>query len=182
MKVKNIIYGVDGMLEYQALINVGEAKMKIPFTNGSTNEAGRMPATFRTSNPVVQMAIENSNEFKKGFIRKVHEALTGDDVYIESEHVALAKSTVAEHPTVNEAGKQAEQTVESKEEPEAEKIEPQKDEAQTVETVTTKEFSCNDDAKDFFETEFGIKRSSMRTRADITSVGLAHGIEVKFTD
>lgn len=167
------------MLEYQALINVGEAKMKIPFTNGSTNEAGRMPATFRTSNPVVQMAIENSNEFKKGFIRKVHEALTGDDVYIESEHVALAKAVVVEQQTEQPA---AEETLKQRAKAASEPIETEGTEQPKVETVTTKEFSCNDDAKDFFETEFGTKRSSMRTRADITSVGLAHGIEVKFTD
>src|SRR3712207_8629315 len=39
---------------------VGSAKMKIPFTNGSTNESGRTPATFSTSNPIIQLAIENS--------------------------------------------------------------------------------------------------------------------------
>lgn len=178
MKVKNIIYGVDGMLEYQALINVGEAKMKIPFTNGSTNEAGRMPATFRTSNPVVQMAIENSNEFKKGFIRKVHEALTGDDVYIESEHVALSGgSAVVQRDTQPKSEEKAE-----RQETNVTADESFSKGVGKACGVITREFSCNDDAKDFFETEFGIKRSSMRTRADITSVGLAHGIEVKFTD
>lgn len=171
MKVKNIIYGVPGMLEYQALIDVGQAKMKIPFTNGSTNEAGRMPATFSTCNPIVQMAIERSNEFQKGFIVKVHSAPTDDDVYIESEHVALAKAVAAEQQAVQPA-KQAEPATETKEETKA----------QSAEAVTAKEFTCNDDAKDFFETEFGAKRSSMRTRADIIAVGKSHGIEVKFTD
>ena len=72
MKKRKIIYGVAGMLDYQALIKVGSAKMKISFTNGSSNEAGRTPATFSTDNPIIQLAIENSKEFKSGLITKIH--------------------------------------------------------------------------------------------------------------
>ena len=190
MKRKNIIYGVSGMMEYQALIKVGGAKMKIPFTNGSSNEAGRTPATFSTSNAVVQLAIENSTEFKSGFIYVYHSVGTDEDVYIESEHVELqakgertpASSDVSEdsgaprkgHPSV-EANPVSTSTV-----PEAESS---KSELQTEgEPRSSKEFTCNDDAKDFLETEFGAKRSSLRSRDAIVACGKSNGVDIKFID
>ena len=209
MKSKNIIYGVSGMLEYQALIKVGGAKMKIPFTNGSSNEAGRTPATFSTSNAMVQMAIENSVEFKSGLIHRVHTVETGEEVYIESDHVALQDNAVVgerlaqsanveDHPNpapftvvTGDAGNNATQeeptgTTAAPDEsgqvqPVSDDIPAQADE-ETIETATRKEFSCNDDAKDFFETEFGVKRSTLHTRADIIAYGKGNGIDVVFAD
>ena len=192
MKKQNIIYGVTGMLEYQALINVGSAKMKIPFTNGSSNEAGRTPATFSTNNPIIQLAIESSKEFKAGLIRTVHVAATDEEVYIESEHVALQSNEAAD--THIPADKEGSNEVPVEEEqgtgtPDKKEQEQSADETpamqsveETVNTSTRKEFSCNDDAKDFFETEFGVKRSTLRTRADIIAYGKNNGIEVVFTD
>ena len=190
MKKQNIIYGVAGMLEYQALIKVGSAKMKIPFTNGSTNESGRTPATFSTSNPIIQLAIENSKEFKCGLIRRVHAVNTDEEVYIESEHVALqgnepentsdetGSNEIPNEPVkeVADVPNEAEQVHHNAEEV------PTQTDAETIETSTRKEFACNDDAKDFFETEFGVKRSTLRTRADIIAYGKNNGIDVVFTD
>lgn len=192
MKKQNIIYGVAGMLEYQALIKVGSAKLKITFTNGSSNEAGRTPATFSTSNPVIQLAIENCKEFKAGLIRKVHVATTDEEVYIESDHVTLQGDEVADTPTPAEETDsnkvpaedvQGADTLDKAEQEQSTDETPVKRPVEdTVNTATRKEFSCNDDAKDFFETEFGVKRSTLRTRADIIAYGKNNGIEVVFTD
>lgn len=192
MKKQNIIYGVVGMLEYQALIKVGSAKIKIPFTNGSTNESGRTPATFSTNNPIIQLAIENSKEFKCGLIRRVHTVNTDEEVYIESEHVALQGDEVADpHTPVDETGNnetpaEDEQGADTSDKAEQEKsteetptIQPVED---TVNTAIRKEFACNDDAKDFFETEFGVKRSTLRSRDAIIAYGKSNGIDVVFTD
>ena len=187
MKKRKIIYGVAGMLDYQALIKVGSAKMKISFTNGSSNEAGRTPATFSTDNPIIQLAIENSKEFKSGLITKVHVVNTDEEVYIESEHVALQGDEVADtHTPADETGNnevpaEDEQGADTPDKAEQETPAMQPDE-ETVNTATCKEFTCNDDAKDFFETEFGVKRSTLRTRADIIAYGKNNGIEVVFTD
>lgn len=187
MKKRKIIYGVAGMLDYQALIKVGSAKMKISFTNGSSNEAGRTPATFLTDNPIIQLAIENSREFKSGLITKVHVVNTDEEVYIESEHVALQGDEAADtHTPADETGNnevpaEDEQGADTPDKAEQETPAMQPDE-ETVNTATRKEFTCNDDAKDFFETEFGVKRSTLRTRADITACGKNNGIDVVFTD
>lgn len=189
MKKRKIIYGVAGMLDYQALIKVGSAKMKISFTNGSSNEAGRTPATFSTDNPIIQLAIENSKEFKSGFITKIHVVNTDEDVYIESEHVALQEDEVVN--TSSETGNNEELTGEKQgtgtpdkkeQEQSADETPVTQPEEETVNTSTCKEFTCNDDAKDFLEAEFGAKRSSLRTRADIIAYGKNNGIDVVFTD
>lgn len=189
MKKKKIIYGVAGMLDYQALIKVGSAKMKISFTNGSSNEAGRTPATFSTDNPIIQLAIENSKEFKSGLITKVHVVNTDEEVYIESEHVALLEDEPAgtSDETGNgeelTGGKQGADTPgKTEQEQTADESLVTQSEEETVNTSTRKEFTCNDDAKDFFETEFGVKRSTLRTRADIIAYGKNNGIDVVFTD
>lgn len=189
MKKRKIIYGVAGMLDYQALIKVGSAKMKISFTNGSSNEAGRTPATFSTDNPIIQLAIENSKEFKSGLITKIHVVNTDEDVYIESEHVALQEDeavNISSEPGNNEeltGEKQGADTPEKKEqEQSADETPVTQPEKETVNTSTRKEFTCNDDAKDFLEAEFGVKRSTLRTRADITACGKSNGIDVVFTD
>lgn len=188
MKKRKIIYGVAGMLDYQALIKVGSAKMKISFTNGSSNEAGRTPATFSTENPIIQLAIENSKEFKSGLITKIHVVNTEEEVYIESEHVALQEEDV---DTSSETGNNEELTGEkqgtgtpdnAEQKQSTEETSVMQSEKETISTLTCKEFTCNDDAKDFLEAEFGAKRSSLRTRADIIAYGKSNGIDVVFTD
>lgn len=189
MKKRKIIYGVAGMLDYQALIKVGSAKMKISFTNGSSNEAGRTPATFSTDNPIIQLAIENSKEFKSGLITKIHVVNTDEDVYIESEHVALQEDEVVNtsdetdnNKDLTDGGQGADTSDNTGQKQSTEETSVMQSEEETVSTSTCKEFTCNDDAKDFLEAEFGAKRSSLRTRADIIAYGKSNGIDVVFTD
>lgn len=51
------------------LVPVNNAKLRINFTNGIINADGIFPATFTTSDPVIQTAIENSTFFQKGLIK-----------------------------------------------------------------------------------------------------------------
>lgn len=189
MKKRNIIYAVDGMIEYQALIKVGSAKMKISFANGYSNEKGRTPATFSTNNPIIQLAIENSKEFKSGHIYKMHETKTEEEVYIESEHVALQNdepvNTSDESDNtedLTDGGQGADTSDNAEQKQSTEETPVMQSEKETISTSTCKEFTCNDDAKDFLEAEFGAKRSSLRTRADIITYGKSNGIDVVFTD
>lgn len=72
MKKKKITYGVSGMMEYQAVIKVGRNNMKVLFSDGSVSAMGVNPATFTTENFMVQHAIENSSDFKRGRIKVVN--------------------------------------------------------------------------------------------------------------
>ena len=83
MKKKRIPYGVYGMMEYQAIIKIGRATLKVMFTDGSITAMGQNPAQYTTSDFIVQHAIENSSDFKKGRIHVVNTIELDEDVRIE---------------------------------------------------------------------------------------------------
>lgn len=83
MKKKRITYGVYGMMEYQTIIKIGRATLKVLFTDGSMTAIGQNPAKYTTSDFLVQHAIENSSEFKKGRIQVVDTIELDEEVRIE---------------------------------------------------------------------------------------------------
>lgn len=83
MKKKRITYGVYGMMEYQTIIKIGRATLKVLFTDGSMTAIGQNPAKYTTSDFLVQRAIENSSEYKKGRIVTVNTIELDEEVRIE---------------------------------------------------------------------------------------------------
>lgn len=83
MKKKRITYGVYGMMEYQAIIKIGRATLKVLFTDGSMTSIGQNPAKYTTSDILTQHAIENSSDFKRGRIQVVNTIELDEDVRIE---------------------------------------------------------------------------------------------------
>ena len=90
MKKKRITYGVSGMMEYQSIIRFGKNTLKVTFTGGSMNAIGVTPATYTTSSFLIQQAIENSNEFKRGRIRIVRTIELDEEIHIERPKPATA--------------------------------------------------------------------------------------------
>lgn len=64
-------YGVNGMMEWIALIPVGRNIVRVRFSGGSLSGYGVTPATFTTTNTVVMKMIENSSYFRRGKIRLI---------------------------------------------------------------------------------------------------------------
>lgn len=64
------VYAVDGLTEWVALINVGKAKVRIPFTGGSMSAYGCVPARFGTYSQALAMLIEKSDHFINGKIKR----------------------------------------------------------------------------------------------------------------
>lgn len=83
MKKKRITYGVYGMMEYQTIIKIGRATLKVLFTDGSMTAIGQNPAKYTTSDFLTQHAIENSSDFKRGRIQVVNTIELDEDVRIE---------------------------------------------------------------------------------------------------
>lgn len=83
MKKKRITYGVYGMMEYQAIIKIGRATLKVLFTDGSMTAIGQNPAKYTTSDFLTQHAIENSSDFKRGRIQVVNTIELDEEVRIE---------------------------------------------------------------------------------------------------
>ncbi len=64
MKKVRKVYAVFGMLAWKCVIVSGKVQFPISFEDGMYNIDGETPATFETSNPVLQYAIEHSEYFK----------------------------------------------------------------------------------------------------------------------
>lgn len=186
MKKKKITYGVNGMMEYQAVIKVGKNNMKVLFSDGSISAMGVNPATFTTENFMVQHAIENSTDFKRGRIRVVNTIELEEELHIERNSVKPATDvpspilapTTAPIPTECAAApvRECENAPDTQADNEAEA----EDNAETAPATTHVEFSCNDDAKDYLEQTFGLVRSKLRNREDIVTAGKANGVDIIF--
>ncbi len=71
MKKRKTTYGVYGLIEWGARIPFGKGCVQISFSGGSKTPNGIIPATYTTDNPVIQLAIEQSPDFRAGKIRSV---------------------------------------------------------------------------------------------------------------
>lgn len=65
------VYGVYGLMEWQALIPTRNKCVRVPFTGGALTGFGIRPATYTARNEVMAYFIEQSAWFKSGKIRRV---------------------------------------------------------------------------------------------------------------
>lgn len=77
---KKVTYEIHGQIERNSFFRVGKALIRVEFTGGMINSTGVYPAQYSTDNPLYQQAIENSEAFKKGEIKRGKVEKTGDDV------------------------------------------------------------------------------------------------------
>lgn len=163
------------MMEYQAVIKIGRSQMKVLFTDGSATGYGMNPAMYTTDNLMVQKAIENSDQFKRGRIHIVNSTDLEEEVHVISNPKQI-EPEAPELPDNKAEGKTEGEapTVEPVEavEPEATVDEPK--------PLTEMEFDNNDDAKDYLEQTFGCVRSKLRNREDIKAAGEANGVKIIF--
>lgn len=183
MKKKRITYGVYGMMEYQTIIKIGRATLKVLFTDGSMTAIGQNPAKYTTSDFLVQRAIENSSEFKKGRIQVVDTIELDEEVRIErnpakpSTQAAMvaAKAVIDNKPT---------EAFLSHTTPVAEDVEDETTEESDADVVTPTDEAdtdtIEDEVADITEEEAEEDTTSEETSAeDKTAEGKT---EVEFTD
>lgn len=202
MKKKKITYGVYNIIEWHAALAIGKAKVRVSFTGGAVTTNGVTPATFTTSDPIVQLAIQRSKEFTSGKIKIVRSNTLQEEVAIERNVKAPAKKA-SESTQMNPKTNGGTITDESpvSEDTQAEALEDSEEmsiESETSDVVTaaeekevpigaesvteelTKSFAVNDDAKDYLVEEFGFIRSKLRTRDDIIKAGKSRGVNIVF--
>ena len=166
-------------MEYQSVIRFGKNILKVTFTGGSMNAIGVTPATFTTNNFLIQQAIENSNEFKRGRIRVVSTMELDEDLRIERAAPGCPVAGQVQVPAdtradAYDAEKGTDVMPDSDEDGVAAEGKPESA------AMTQVEFSCNDDAKDYLENTFGLVRSKLRNREDIVNAGKANNVEIIF--
>ena len=183
MKKKRLTYGVYGMMEYQTIIKIGRATLKVLFTDGSMTAIGQNPAKYTTSDFLVQRAIENSSEFKKGRIQVVDTIELDEEVRIERNPAkpstqaakVAAKAVIDNKPT---------EAFLSHTTPVAEDVEDETTEESDADVVTPTDEAdtdtIEDEVADITEEEAEEDTTSEETSADDKT---AEGkTEVEFTD
>ena len=65
-----ITYEIHGQIERNCYFRIGKALVRIEFSGGSINSTGVYPAHYVTENALFQKAIENSEIFRNGEIKR----------------------------------------------------------------------------------------------------------------
>ena len=78
------------MMEWHPVFRVGRGRLAVSFTGGHLCGGGCTPASFETSDPVVQKVIESSDAFRRGLIRGDGRA-DRPTVAREKAHAAVAE-------------------------------------------------------------------------------------------
>ena len=144
MKLKK--YGAIGVMEWQLNLPVGKATVHVEFKGGFENKYGIHPATFMTTDPIVQTVIERSYYFASGKIK----LLDVKDLGLSPMEIAAQKRKAEEA-----AKKKAEEIAKKKADAEA-KAKAEADaqagnaQGQAIESPGT---VANEDATDAAETE-----------------------------
>lgn len=144
MKLKK--YGAIGVMEWQLNLPVGKATVHVEFKGGFENKYGIHPATFMTTDPIVQTVIERSYYFASGKIK----LLDVKDLGLSPMEIAAQKRKAEEI-----AKKKAEEAAKAKAKAEAQaKAEADAQagnaQGQAIESPGT---VANEDATDAAETE-----------------------------
>lgn len=67
---KRITYEIHGQIERNSYFRIGKALVRIEFSGGAINSTGVYPAQYVTDNPLFQKAIESSDAYQKGEIKR----------------------------------------------------------------------------------------------------------------
>ena len=118
MKLKK--YGAIGVMEWQLNLPVGKATVHVEFKGGFENKYGIHPATFMTTDPIVQTVIERSYYFASGKIK----LLDVKDLGLSPMEIAAQKrkaEEIAKKKAEEAAKKKAEEAAKKKKAEEAAK-------------------------------------------------------------
>lgn len=156
MKQGLVVYGVRDMVEYNAIIRLGSGTLNVHFRHGSFSGLGSNSAEYRTDDPAIQFAIEQSEYFKSGRIT------------ILSDKRCEAHS----HSGQCHEGGTASEAEQSREE----MSEPSGSEDEASEGLTEIEVATREDAKQYLVDKFGIKASALRSKDAIHEQARGQGI------
>lgn len=144
MKLKK--YGAIGVMEWQLNLPVGKATVHVEFKGGFENKYGIHPATFMTTDPIVQTVIERSYYFASGKIK----LLDVKDLGLSPMEIVAQKrkaEEIAKKKAEEIAKKKADAEAKAKAEADAQAGNAQ---GQAIESTGT---VANEDATDAAETE-----------------------------
>lgn len=165
MKVKT--YGVQELTEWHGRVKAGTIEVAVSFTGGTSSPSGAQPAYFVTKDPITQFVIENSKEFKNGFII----LLMSQD--IPGNHPRMAVSKATHRAEANQPA--AEQVKEAKAD-KTDAAETEQPDEGVQEILTHVEVSCLQDAQAYLQDHYNIASSRIRGYEKAQKAAMEHGI------
>ena len=205
MKVKT--YGIYSLTEWHGNVKAGTIEVNVSFVGGTASPSGSQPAYMVTKDPITQFVIENSKEFKDGFIVLVmceeiggnHRRMAVPNPVVEQPKTDDAPTTQqqgTEKPKTETPASDATGTVANAEDETSGTVsdedENTSDEGDGVEsgidpadgTVTEDgkrivEVTDIDDARDYLVEEFQIARSTLRSNVSVFRAADEHNIVFK---
>ena len=188
-------------MEWQLNLPVGKATVHVEFKGGFENKYGIHPATFMTTDPIVQTVIERSYYFASGKIK----LLDVKDLGLSPTEIAAQKRKAeeiakkkAEEAAKAKAKAEAQAKAEAELENETEEVEENEEaeenavdgsvydvEGETTSGVdmasdegeyTVVPVTCNEDAKNYLVDNFNCSARKLTNWATILEVGKANGI------
>ena len=203
MKVKT--YGIYSLTEWHGKVKAGTIEVNVSFVGGTASPSGSQPAYMVTKDPITQFVIENSKEFKDGFIVLVMcEEIGGNHRRMAVPKPVVEKPKTYDAPTKHQQGTYETETpaadatgtvddtegetsgtvADEDENPsdEGEGVECGTDPAEGTVTEDGKrivEVTDIDDARDYLVEEFQIARSTLRSNVSVYRAAEEHNIVFK---
>lgn len=205
MKVKT--YGIYSLTEWHGKVKAGTIEVNVSFVGGTASPSGSQPAYMVTKDPITQFVIENSKEFKDGFIVLVMcEEIGGNHRRMAVPKPVEEKPKTADAPTTQQhdtdetetetpaadatgtvtdtEGETSGTVADEDENPsdEGEGVAGGTDPAEGTVTEDGKrivEVTDIDDARDYLVEEFQIARSTLRSNVSVYRAAEEHNIVFK---
>ena len=100
---KRITYEIHGQIERNSYFRIGKALVRIDFTGGAINSTGIYPAQYTTDNPLFQRAIESSDAFRCGEIKRGKVDVLDDGKAVAAEPEETQYTVVPEVTNMQQA-------------------------------------------------------------------------------
>lgn len=207
MKKFKKTYAIYNLTEKHTSFFLGKTRVQVSFTGGIVTKKGVTPATFTTEDPVVQFAIENSADFKKGTITLRSKYPMQGEVKVgknpPDEPTATTAPAMPKADIIREAAANVSDADTATAEPEKEEIpepgpvceaadegdeaseQPQKTDVagsgeEKDHNLEVIEVSCRDVAKQYLQEHYDENPTPLRTIANIQECAAKYGITFNF--
>lgn len=202
MKKYKKTYAILNLAEKHTTFHLGKTKVHVSFTGGQVTKKGVTPATFTTDNPIVQLAIEKSNDFTVGAVTllaqypmqgevkigknppKTKESPAPDPGIAKAELIRNAANSIPE-PADDDKPEEKPEPIPEVQAEETTQEEPT-DDAQPTQVQTGEsnleviEVSCKDVAKQYLQEHFGENPAPLRKITDVQECAAKYGITFSF--
>jgi len=189
MKRSKKVYGVYNIVEWYANIRAGKASVRVLFSGGAMTTQGVTPATFATTDPIVQLAIEHSEPYRNGKIKLIKTYPTNEDVTVErnrhKDTVTVEERIDSSDSIANAVEKEIsgdtapadspiEESIDHDVNKGIESTEPDHEDAIIVKVA------CDRDAAEYLRDNFGIALSKLRSKDAISAAAKQYGVSFDY--